>query len=134
VPEGNLEKVKYGFAALARGDIEEMLTVVHPEIELLPLSGKLVDSRSYHGHEGVREWDRTRRDAWENLEFLPEEYEDLGDAVLVHGEVRSRGAASGVELDTQVSWLFEFREGKVARLEAFLDRDEAHAAAQSPPA
>jgi ketosteroid isomerase-like protein len=130
VSAGNVEKVKHGFAALARGDIEEMLTVVHPEIELLPLSGKLVDRRTYHGHEGVREWDRTRREAWENLEFLPDEYEDLGETVLVHGEVRSRGATSGVELDTQVSWLFEFRHGRITRLEAFLDRDEARAAAE----
>ena len=125
----NVEKVKHGFAALARGDIEEMLTVVHPEIELLPLSGKLVDRRSYHGHEGVREWDLTRREAWENLELVPAEYEDLGDRILVHGELRSRGAASGIELDTQVSWVFEFRDDKIAQLEAFLDRDEARAAA-----
>ena len=124
-----MEKVKHGFAALARGDLDEMLTVVHPDIELLPLSGKLVDRRSYHGHEGVREWDRARADTWD-LEFIPAEYEDLGDRVLVHGEVRTRGKGSGLELDTTVSWLFEFREGKIARLEAFLDREEARAAAE----
>jgi len=131
VPQGRVEKVKYGFAALARGDLEEMLTVVHPDIELLPLSGKL-EGRTYHGHEGVREWDRGRHDTWD-LEFTPSEYEELGDSVLVHGEVRSRGAASGVELDTQVSWLFGFRDGKIVRLEAFLDREEARAAATSVP-
>jgi ketosteroid isomerase-like protein len=129
VPEGNVEKVKHGFAALASGDLEEMLTVVHPEIELLPLSGKLVDRRSYHGHDGVREWDRGRDDTWD-LDFIPGEFEDLGDRVLVHGEVRTRGKGSGLELDTAVSWLFEFREGKIARLEAFLDRAEARAAAE----
>jgi ketosteroid isomerase-like protein len=131
VPHGRVEKVKHGFAALARGDLEGMLTVVHPDIELLPLSGKL-EGRIYHGHEGVREWDRARHDTWD-LEFTPSEYEDLGDSVLVHGEVRSRGAASGVELDTPVSWVFEFREGKIIRLEAFLDRAEARAAAESAP-
>lgn len=131
MPQGRVEKVKHGFAALARGDLEEMLTVVHPEMELLPLSGKL-EGRSYHGHEGVREWDRGRRDTWE-LEFTPSEYEELADSVLVHGEVRSRGAASGLELDTQVSWLFDFRDGKIVRLEAFLDREEARAAATSAP-
>jgi ketosteroid isomerase-like protein len=126
----NVEKIKHGFAALARGDIEEMLTVVHPEIELLPLSGKLIDRRTYHGHEGVREWDQARHTTWD-LELIPAEYEDLGDSVLVHGEVRSRGAASGVELDTQVSWVFTFQDGKIIRLEAFLDRDEARAAAEA---
>ena len=124
----NVEKVRRGFEALASDDIEQMLEVVHPEIELIPLSGKLVERRAYRGHDGVREWDRARRETWA-LEFVPEEYADLGENVVVHGSVRSRGHGSGVELDTPVSWLFEFSEGKIVRLEAFLERGEARSAA-----
>lgn len=124
--EAEVEKVKRGFEAFNRGEIDEMLTVVHPEIELVPLSAKLVEGGAYHGHEGVREWDRRRDDVWD-LEFEPAEFEDLGGRVLVHGIARSRGKSGGVELDTPVTWAFDFAEGLIVRLEAFLDRDEARA-------
>lgn len=129
MPEENIERVRRGFDALRADDIEGMLTVVHPEVEVIPLSGKLVERRVYRGHEGVREWDRGRRETWD-LEFRPREFEAIGDCVVVDGTVVSRGAGSGLELDTPVSWVFEFRDGLIDRLEAFLDRSEAIAAAQ----
>jgi ketosteroid isomerase-like protein len=130
----NVEKVRFGFEALRADDIERMLTVIDPAIELLPLSGKYVERRTYRGHEGVREWDRLRRETW-HLEFCPERYEAIGDrVVVVDGSLTSRGVTSGVELDTAVSWLFELRDGKITRLEAFLDHDEALAAARKAAA
>ena len=121
-----VEKVRRGFASFNRGDIEAMLTVVHPEIELVPLSAKMVDGRVYRGHDGVREWDRQRAEVWD-LRFEPTEFEDLDGRVLVHGVAHSRGRAAGVEIETPVTWAFDFEAGLIIRLEAFLDRAEARA-------
>jgi ketosteroid isomerase-like protein len=41
-----------------------------------------------------------------------------------------RGAASGVDGEMAIFILFTFREGKIARLEWFADRDSAVAAAR----
>jgi ketosteroid isomerase-like protein len=64
------------------------------------------------------------------MEVEVAEFEDAGERVLVHGRIRSRGIASGVELDTPVSWVCALREDKVVRVEAFLDRGAAEAAAR----
>lgn len=124
----NVDVVRAAFEALNRDDVEAGLELVDPDIELLPISAALVDGRAYHGHAGVREWDRERRDVWD-LQFDLRDFEEFGDVVLVEGAVRTRGRASGVELDTPVSWVVRLRAGKIVRLEAFPDGQEARAVA-----
>lgn len=119
--------VRAGFAALVRDDIEGVLALADEDIELLPLGAALVDGRAYHGHAGVRAWDAERRATWE-VEFETSDFHEAGDVVLVDGRIRTKGGASGVKLDTPVSWVIAVRAGKIARVEAFLDRELAEAA------
>jgi ketosteroid isomerase-like protein len=57
------------------------------------------------------------------------ELRDLGDRVLVLGQVRGRGRMSGAEVDGRWAWIVELREGKAARLRGFLDHCKALEAA-----
>ena len=119
------------FAAVAADNVEGALTHIHVDVEFLPLGAKLVDGRAYRGHEGVRDWRRQGLATWA-MTIEAQEFEEFAERLLVHGHIRTRGTRSGVELDTPVSWVFEFREGLVSRVEAFLDADEARRAAGSP--
>lgn len=68
-------------------------------------------------------WDERRLDA----EFL-----DTDDQVVVmlHEFRRSRG--SGVELETDTAAVFSVRDGRVLRIQGFLDRAAAQKAAGLP--
>ena len=108
------------------GEDDAFLAGLSPEVEWVPLLAVL-EGRVYRGHDGVREWLEELRHAWEVFEPIMEEFQDLGDGrYLVLGRWRVRARTSGVELQTQpASWLIQVREGKVARLQTFTNRQEA---------
>jgi ketosteroid isomerase-like protein len=51
----NLDLMKAAYAAITRDDIDGFLALAHPEIEFRSLIAE-AEGRTYHGHEGVREW------------------------------------------------------------------------------
>jgi ketosteroid isomerase-like protein len=129
-----LDLVRAGYAAFNRGDIEGSLTVLHPEIEwhtyIVPGPG----GGTYHGHDGVRElWADARR-IFGHFRNVPEELFDAGDQVVAFVRVEGVGKESGIAVQARIAHLYSFRDGKVARVESFADRDEALRAAGIDPA
>jgi len=53
------------------------------------------------------------------------EVRDLGNTVLVLGSIRTRGEASGVDLERPVAYVFEFDGGLVRKVRAYLDPQKA---------
>jgi ketosteroid isomerase-like protein len=69
-------------------------------------------------------------DDWERFDLRADEFIPIGsDRLLVIGQVRARGRASGVEVDYGAAWLCYLRDGKVIRVRFYSDREEALAAA-----
>ena len=66
---------------------------------------------------------------WEAVEYEPEEFVAEGDHVVVPFTTRFRGR-EGLELTTRATWLWTFRDGAVARLCLYQERNEAFAAAR----
>jgi ketosteroid isomerase-like protein len=107
--------VKRAFDALSRRDIQTLLEVAAPEIEIrAPATATLArEGRSYHGHEGIFRYMRDVARVWEQFELIPHRYVSAGDGqVLVVGRVRARGQG-GYIVDEGVSWLVALRGGKV---------------------
>jgi hypothetical protein len=48
-----------------------------------------------------------------------------GERALCTLDIHARGRASGVAIDTEMYHLLEIRDGLIARLEAFMERDAA---------
>jgi ketosteroid isomerase-like protein len=69
----------------------------------------------------VRSW----LSGWENWRAVPEDYLELGDHVVVLATYHGRGKGSGVEINQEGAHVFEFRDGKVVRLEIFASRERA---------
>jgi ketosteroid isomerase-like protein len=127
--EENVEIARRLHPAFNRRDVDEVLSVLDPDVEWIPIMAAL-EGRVYRGHEGVVRWMEELETDWEIFETRPEEFRDLGDRVLILGCWRARGRASGVELASEpASWLLELKDGKVVRLQTFTDRSEALAAA-----
>jgi ketosteroid isomerase-like protein len=130
----NLETFKRGIEAYNRGDIEAVLEEHDPEVEWHPVLQVLLGGNAtvYRGHEGVREFLRDTDDAFVELQIEVFDTRDLGDRLIATAQLRGRGKASGADTATPLSYLVDFRNGKVFRIWTFLDPAEALEAAGLP--
>jgi ketosteroid isomerase-like protein len=128
VSANEVETIQEGIAALNRGDLDGVLEMLDPDVELLPLRGAL-DGSVYRGHEGIRRWLEDMNEDWREFEVGLEEVRELEPGrLLVQATMRLRGR-SGVALDTPAAWLCDTRAGRVWRIRFFPDSDAALAAA-----
>jgi len=123
--QGNVEIVRRMQDAFNQRDLVQFFDTLDPEVEWIPIMAVL-EGRSYHGHDGVRQWLEELSRDWEVFETYSVENRDLGDRVLSLGFWRARGRGSGVELESQqASWIIDLEAGRIVRLQTFTDRDEA---------
>jgi ketosteroid isomerase-like protein len=126
----NIEVVRRVFDAFTRRDIDALLEVAAPEIELwLPATASFTrEGQAYRGHEGMREYLADVGRVWRVLEVVPHDFRDLGDRVLVFGRVYARGEGGYIS-DSPAQWLWRLRDGRIVWGQAFTARAEALAAA-----
>ena len=125
----NVEIVQRALEAYSRGDLEEMLPHLDPDVEWYSaIIGGAAGTR-YYGHEGFRSWFAESFESFDELRTELTEFRDLGDRVLAFGRIQARGRESGVEIDSPTGWVFTVGRGKVAKAEGFLSREQARAAA-----
>lgn len=130
----NVELVKRSFEAISAWDVDTLLRLYDPDVELLPLTGTRVESGGYRGHDGVRDYMAEARDLWDVLEPEGRLHEDLGDRVLVAGHCRVRGRSSGAESDPATSWVIHIRNGRIVSHRACATYGEAAELAGVEPA
>jgi hypothetical protein len=117
--EKNIELIRGGYDAYARGDFPAVFALLHPEVEirqteLLPWGG------TYHGHEQAREFFRKLNECIEGRPE-PEEFIPAGDDVVVVGRLRGRARASGRSYDLKIVHLWSIEGRQVVRFAAFID-------------
>jgi ketosteroid isomerase-like protein len=127
----NVELVRRGFARWNEGDYDFFFSSSTPDVELLSRFGSLT-GEPYRGHEGVRAWLADIQHAFERFDLWLDEVRDLGDDVLALGGIRMRSRGSGLEMKEPMGWVFEFRDGRVARMRFYASPSEALEAAGLP--
>jgi ketosteroid isomerase-like protein len=114
------------YAAWERGDYGSS-DWAHREIEWVVADGP--DPGTWTGVAGMAEGFRSSIGVFKDVRAEVEEYRELdADRVLVLEWRRARGRASGLELRqmrSEGAVLFELRDGKVARLVFYWDRERA---------
>ena len=114
--------------AAGRGDLDGVLAAAHPEIVVSQPAG-IPDAKSYRGHEGMIENLNDWPAQWEEFRLRPKRiWEPRPGRLMLLARHRGRGAGSGIEIEVDVWWLFDFRDGLLARWQMFLTEDEAEAA------
>ena len=120
-----------GFLAIAaaanRGDVDGVLRLTDPEIDLVPLRAPV--QGSYSGHEGIRQFMADNEETFETFEVDYPDVRDLGDQVLALGTLRIRGKGSGAETEVPSTILCTFRDGLAVRFKDYGDRAQALEAA-----
>ncbi len=88
------------------------------------------EQTTWKGHSGIRQSMEEWGAVWQSAVVEMGPIERYGDRILGTGTWKTRGAASGAELEMAFSILFSFRDGKIAVHEWFTDHDAAVAAAR----
>src|SRR6476646_8517872 len=123
----NVEAFKRALDAYNRRDLDALLDELDPDVEwhsALPvlLAGERTVVR---GHQGVRELSRESDEVLAEYQVELSEIRDLGGRLLGIGQVRTRGAKSGIEMSSPWFALVEMKDGKAIRVRTYIDRDEA---------
>jgi ketosteroid isomerase-like protein len=131
--QNNIAQVQRMSQAFNHRDLDALLELIDPEVELIPIMAAL-EGHAYRGHDGVRQWVEDLATDWEFFETHQEEFREMGNRVLIFGRWRGGARKSSIELEGQpASWLVDLREGRVIRLQTFTDRREAIEAARRDP-
>jgi ketosteroid isomerase-like protein len=117
-----VEKVLASFAAFNRGDFDETVAVMHPDVEYIPVGGQA----PIRGVERLREW--MEPSAWDRQVIEPLDITVTGRKILVHSRTSARGAGSGIEMEVE-AWTVMTLDADllVIRIETFLPHEEAKA-------
>lgn len=124
----NVELARRVVGAINDRDVDGFVALVADGFEwLTPVAN--TQPTTYYGEDGVRGFFQDAR-RWQRIEARVEEFRDLGDRVLVLGEL-SWGHSRGGSLDVvgPLFSLIHFDGGKVKRIETYRDAKEAFAAA-----
>jgi ketosteroid isomerase-like protein len=95
-------------------------------------SGLLPESAEMHGHAGIAQFISNQMEAFDELQVETLEFLDAGESVVVPIRFGGKARYTGLEVTFDVVHVAAIRDGKVARLEMFLDKAEALAAAGLP--
>ena len=126
-----IEAVKRAVEAFNRRDIDGLLELCDPEIEWSPPSD-LPGSRTYHGHDGVREEIGDLTGIFADLQAEPVGFVENGDRVIGFYIWRGHGAGSGIAVDAfevEVGFICEFKGDLATSMRFFNGFEDAARAA-----
>jgi ketosteroid isomerase-like protein len=125
----NVEAVRANMDAWNRGDVDAWVQASHPDVEWSSQVARRLEGPEtvYRGKAGLRRYWAEWHAVWD-LTIEITELRDLGDTVLAIGRVRTHGEASGVDLDQEVAYVYEFEGGLARKIRSYFDLQEALAA------
>ena len=124
----NVQLVRRVLEPYARGDLEALFELVASDVVVYAQLG-LAEAGTYLGRDSMAQFMRAWEDAWEEMEYEPEEWLEDADAVIVVIRYRGRGKGSGVTVDDRFAWRYEFSGDRVVGWGIYATKAEALEAA-----
>ena len=120
----NVEVVRKGYEAFARGDLGMTARFWAPEIEWRTNSGVPFEGM-YRGVAQVRRAIEDWVDMFDEFTTAVEELIDAGERVIACHRMRGKGKESGVEVDYLLVQVITLRRGRQVRIDDYPTRAEA---------
>jgi ketosteroid isomerase-like protein len=126
----NVEVVRRGYEAFARGDMESLAALLQeyldPEFEYQSeLAGE-----AFKGVEGMRDFLLEVRETFQGYTTEVDEIIDSGEHVVVVSRQWGRGAGSGLPIEWRINTVWTYDGEKLIRARTFSSRAEALEAAE----
>ena len=120
----NLERIKAGFVAHNKGDLDALVELYDPDVvfETLLLG-------THHGNEAIRLIYEENQKTMAGYDVVAVELIDAGDKVVAVAQTVGAGSASRIALDDAFAFVFTFKGDRIVREQAFRNREEAVEAA-----
>jgi ketosteroid isomerase-like protein len=133
VGSDGVDLVRRAYLAWEEGDVEELLSLVDPEVSWSPVLRFLEGEIAALGRAELRRWFRHVHITYRSLRPVPQRFEDHGDRVLVLGRLVGASRLEEGELDVPVAWVWTVNAGHIAAMEAFREEGAARQAIASLP-
>jgi ketosteroid isomerase-like protein len=129
VSKEDVETVRQVYECVNQGDWERMADLVDPQVEQHGTVGGLEQRNVARGLSGIRQLYAKDEEAWDQYRIEPERLFDAGDKVVVFQREYQRGKASGIELVTETAAIVDLLDGRIIRMQGYMDRAAALQAA-----
>jgi ketosteroid isomerase-like protein len=117
----NVERVRAGFAAYNRGDLDALLEMYDPAVEFVTLL-----QGNHHGTEALRLLFEENRSNLPGYRLEPEEVIDAGDdQVIAVVHLGGAGRVSQIAMDDRIAFLFTIKDGLAIRQQSFRNKEDA---------
>ena len=104
-----------------------MRELLDPNFEFMAPTAEMAHGgEPYRGVAGMGEYFADVERVWDELRLRPDDYNQVGDTVLVTGRVWGRGG--GQIVDSSAGWHWRVRDGRVVYIRAFRSAREAEQA------
>jgi ketosteroid isomerase-like protein len=124
-----VDLVRLGFEAVERGDMAAFDGMTTHDLVLVQ-PPEVPDAKTYEGPGAIMASMEDWPNQWEDFRMDLIEIIDAGDEVAVSvTRHRGRGRGSGIEMDFEVFYVQRGRDGKLARVEMYFNREQALEAA-----
>lgn len=128
MPSENVAVVQQLMAAWDAEDTDAQIAHLDSEVELVEWP-EAVGSKTWHGHEGARAALEAWADVWETQTTEVTEIVETDDRVLMCARNHVRGKGSELEMTHDSFTVYRLRDGKITRIEFFIEKEPALRAA-----
>jgi ketosteroid isomerase-like protein len=123
-----VDLARRGYEAMAAGDLEGVLELIDPDVQLEVLTGRPDLPERLHGHAGFVENIKGLTDVFEDIEIVPEDFVEVGDELVVSIFTSGHGRSSGIRVENRVAHVWTIRDGKAIRFRVYQTKEQALAA------
>jgi ketosteroid isomerase-like protein len=121
----NREIVRRINAAFNGGDTERILALMHPDFEAAVGPELSVEPDTYRGHDGIRRYFNSFRDAMDEIRFHPESFREAGASVVVALRLSAKGRSTGIMVEQRLGQVWTVRDGKAIQVRSYVSHREA---------
>jgi ketosteroid isomerase-like protein len=113
--EENVELLRRFHAAFNRRDLDALLALHDPDVEVVSLRMGLEGGHPFQGHDGVRSWYGSLLDVYPDWVSEIEEVRELGEVTIARLRQYGRGRESDAPIELTVWQVAHARNRKIVR-------------------
>jgi ketosteroid isomerase-like protein len=127
--DANVSLVRQLIEAFNSEDIDRVLALAHTDVEIEISPDVSAEPDVYLGHDGMRRYFQSFRDAMVDIRFEAEQIWEIDAAVVVALLLTATGRQTAIVVEQRSAGVWTFREGKLFGIRAYASPADALAAA-----
>jgi ketosteroid isomerase-like protein len=120
----NVETVHRAYELLNQGDVEGLVGLCRDDF-VMDMSERVFNPETYEGQDGIRQFHKDVKDAWESYQWHVEEALATGDAVVALLYCHGKSSEGAPPVDWRVAWIWNFEQGRPCSLRFYRNRTDA---------